>query len=87
MTKKCKIFRHDPYMTPNNFDIYMSPLEIPANIKRENASSLKSRLQKLMPTSKIIHLNYDVDPEQITEKNQVNISTRMLINGEEVNFI
>lgn len=85
--KNCKYFRHEPYMTPNNYDIYLSPEEIPANIKKENAYNLKKKLQKLMPLGKIIHINYDTNPETLTESNQVNISTRMLLNGKEVDLL
>lgn len=85
--KNCKYFRHEPYMTPNNYDIYLSPEEIPANIKKENAYNLKKKLQRLMPLGKIIHLNYDTNPETLTESNQVNISTRMLLNGKEVDLL
>lgn len=87
VNKNCKYFRHEPYMTPNNFDIFMSPEEIPANIPRENASNLKKKLQKLMPLGKIIHLNYDTDPESLTESNSVNIGTKMLLNNEEVDLL
>jgi len=85
--KNCKYFRHEPYMTPNNYDLYISPSEIPPNIKRENVHNLESKLQKLMPLGKIIHINYDTDPEQISESNHCNISTRMKINNKEVDFI
>ena len=87
INKNCKYFRHEPYMTPNNYDIFMSPEEIPANISRENASNLKKKLQKLMPLGKIIHLNYDTDPESLTESNSVNIGTKMLLNNEEVDLL
>lgn len=87
MSKKCKVFRHEPYMNPNNYDISFSPFEIPSNVKKENVASLKNRLQKVMPTSKIIHIKYDVDPETITESNKINISTKMLLNNQEVKFI
>lgn len=85
--KNCKFFRHEPYMTPNNYDIYISPSEIPSNIPRENVPNLKNRLQKLMPLGKIIHINYDTDPEKISESNHCNISTKMKINNREVDFI
>ena len=85
--KNCKYFRHEPYMTPNNYDIYMSPEEIPANIPRENAYNLKKKLQRLMPLGKIIHLNYDTDPESLTESNSINIGTKMLLNNEEVDLL
>ena len=84
--KKCKYFHQEPYMTPNNYDIYISPEQIPINIRRENVQNLKRKLQKLMPLGKIIHLNYDTEPETLTESNQVNISTKMKINGIEVEF-
>lgn len=74
-------------MTPNNYDLSFSPSEIPSNIKRENASSLKQRLQKIMPTSKIIHINYDEEHETVTEHNKCNISTKMLLNNKEVKFL
>lgn len=85
--KNCKYFRHEPFMTPNNYDIYMSPEQIPANIPRENAHNLKKKLQRLMPLGKIIHLNYDTDPESLTESNNIGISTRMLINNQEVDLL
>ena len=46
VNKHCKHFRHEPYMTPNNYDLYFNPAEIPANIKRENVPNLIKRLQK-----------------------------------------
>lgn len=84
--KQCRYFHQEPHLTPNNYDLYMSPEKIPSNIKRENIYNLQSKLQKLMPLGKIIHINYDTDPEQITEVNQYKIRTRMKINGVEVDF-
>ena len=84
--KQCKYFRHDPYMTPNNYDIYISPDQIPSNIKKENVLNLRRKLQKLMPLSKIIHINYDTQPGTLTESNQIQISTKMKLNGKEVKF-
>ena len=87
VNKHCKHFRHEPYMTPNNYDLYFNPNEIPANIKRENAPNLVNRLKKLMPLSKILHVNFNTDPEQLTESNQFKINTHLTVNGKEVNFI
>ena len=69
-------------MTPNNYDIYISPDQIPSNIKKENVLNLRRKLQKLMPLSKIIHINYDTQPETLTESNQIQISTKMKLNGK-----
>lgn len=87
VNKHCKHFRHEPYMTPNNYDLYFNPNEIPANINKENAHNLVKRLQKLMPLSKILHVNFNIDPESIAESNQFTINTNLIINGKEVKFI
>lgn len=87
VNKHCKHFRHEPYMTPNNYDIYFDPEQIPVNIKRENVPNLTNRLQKLMPLSKKIHINLTTNPETISESNTFTISTKMKINKKEVKFI
>ncbi len=87
VNKHCKHFRHEPYMTPNNYDLYFDPEQIPVNIKRENVPNLTNRLQKLMPLSKKIHINLTTNPETISESNTFTISTKMKINKKEVKFI
>jgi len=84
--KNCKHFHHEPYMTPDNYDFYLSPGEIPSNIQKENARNLRKKLQKLMPLGKIIHISFDTDPERISESNTVQISTGLKINNKKVNF-
>ncbi len=86
VNKNCKHFRHEPYMTPNNYDIYFNPDEIPTNIKRENVPNLIKRLQKLMPISKKIHVNLTTDAEQITESNTFQLFTNLKINNKTVKF-
>ena len=86
VNKHCKHFRHEPYMTPNNYDLYFNPSEIPSNIKRENVPNLIRRLQKLMPISKIIHVNLNTDAEQISESNTIQLSSSLKVNGKKVNF-
>lgn len=86
VNKHCKHFRHEPYMTPNNYDLYFNPAEIPSNIKRENVPNLIRRLQKLMPISKIIHVNLNTDAEQISESNTIQLSSSLKLNGKKVNF-
>lgn len=85
--KHCKYFRDEPYLTPNNYDIYFSQEQIPSNIQKENVPNLYSRLQKLMPLSKIIHINLNTTPETITESNQITINTSLKVNNKEVKFI
>ena len=85
--KHCKHFRHEPYMTPNNYDLYFDPHEIPPNIPRENLPNLTNKLQKLLPVSKKIHINLTTNPETISKSNTFNISTKLKINNREVKFI
>ena len=87
VNKHCKHFRHEPYMTPNNYDLYFDPEQIPVNIPRENVPNLTNRLQKLIPLSKKIHINLTTNPETITESNMFTISTKMKIGKHEVKFI
>ncbi len=86
VNKHCKHFRHEPYMTPNNYDLYFNPAEIPVNIPRENTPNLINRLQKVMPLSKKIHVNLETDSKEY-DSNTVSISTRLKINNREVDFL
>ena len=83
INKKC--FHNEPFMTPNNFDIYFNPLEIPSNIPRESGYNLERRLQKLMPLTKIIHVN--VDSTTVPADNHVGVFTEMTVNDKKVVFI
>ena len=80
-----KIFRNDPYMTPNNFDISFDPREIPSNIECESAYDLEKRLQKLMPLTKKVHV--DLGSSDLQTYDGVDIFCSLRINGEEVKFI
>ena len=80
----CKI-RTDPNWTPNNYEISFNPNKIPTNIKTENNSSLQKRLQKLLPTSKKIHIK--LQTEQLTEHNDFKIHTQLKIANKEVKFL
>ena len=71
----CKYFLHEPYMNPNNYDLYFDYNSIPANIQPEKAHDLRNRLQKLMPLTKIIHLN--MGNESLEESNNLHMHTRM----------
>ena len=82
---ECKIIRHEPDWTPNNYDIAFDPSKIPSNIQTENSSSLQKRLQKLMPTSKRIHIN--LSTQELTEKNDLRLHTNLRINKKEVNLL
>ena len=69
--KNCKYFHHDPYMTPNNYDIYFDPASIPSNIIQDPPNELLLRLQKTMPLTDILHLN--LEKEQNIYLNVVNL--------------
>lgn len=73
-----KYFYHEPYMTPNNYDLYFDYASIPSNIPIEKSYDLRKRLQKLMPLTKIIHINMDSDT--IEHDNNIHVSTSMKIN-------
>lgn len=71
----CKKIHHEPYYTPNNYDLYFDYDSIPANIQPIDAANLEKRLQKLMPLTKIIHVNMDSDA--LDKINHLNIHTSL----------
>ena len=75
LTKSCKYFHHDPYMTPNNYDLYFNYAEIPVNIIKESPSDLQRRLQKTLPLTKILHLN--LETENTPQSNNLNIHSHV----------
>lgn len=81
----CKIIRHEPDWTPNNYDISFNPSQIPSNIQTESADSLQKRLQKLMPLSTRIHVN--LSTEEMSEKNDLEIHTCLRIKGKDVKLL
>lgn len=80
-----KIFRHEPYMTPNNYDIYFDTREIPVNIPVETAGQLERRLQKLMPLTKKIHVN--LEEKNLHGTNNISCFTKLKMNNIEVKFL
>ena len=86
MSKELKYFQNEPYLTPNNYDIYFNENEIPSNKKKKKGYILEKRLQKLMPLTKFIHLGFDVDTTKMAN-NQLVINSRLKINKQEVKFI
>lgn len=83
---KCKIIHHEPYYTPNNFDLSFDINKIPSNIEMESAVNLQKRLQKLMPISKIIHLDLTTD-NPVNSINQINIVSMLQIDGKGVKLL
>lgn len=71
----CKYFHHEPYMTPNNYDLFFDYNSIPVNIPAEKPHDLRNRLQKLMPLTKFIHLNMDSDT--LEESNNIHLHTNL----------
>ena len=84
-TGPCKKIHHEPFWTPNNFDLSFNTNKIPSNIKIESASNLQKRLQSLMPVSKIIHL--DLETDELNKVNHFRINTRLKINGTGVKLL
>ena len=74
-SKGCKYFHHEPYYTPNNYDLFFDYNSVPVNIPVEKPHDLRNRLQKLMPLSQIIHLN--MDNETFEEDNNIHLHTNL----------
>lgn len=72
-------------MTPNNYDISFNKEDIPSNIPVENGYDLEKRLQKLIPLSKFLHL--DFDSNALESNNQIGIHTSLKINNQRVDLI
>lgn len=73
--KSCKYFLHEPYMTPNNFDLYFNYASIPSNIITESPSDLRRRLQRCLPLTKILHLN--MEKGNFKGDNTINLNTNL----------
>lgn len=85
LKNSCKIIRHEPDWTPNNYDITFNPQDIPSNIPRETSDTLHKRLQKVMPLTKRVHIN--LFTTGMTENNDLKIHTSLKINNKEVEMI
>lgn len=83
--RNCKIIKHEPDWTPNNYEISFNPSDIPSNIQTESADSLQKKLQKLMPLSTRIHVNLSTG--ELSEKNDLEIHTCLKVNGKDVNLL
>lgn len=86
MDNRCKRFLHEPDWTPNNYDIYINPSEIPANIQKENTPNIGKRLKKLIPLSKRLHVHVSDSPETLSQRNNFHISTELKFNKKKVKF-
>ena len=71
----CKLFHHDPYWTPNNYDLYFNYFDIPVNIGVEGSADLHYRLQKTLPLSKVLHLN--LETKNVPQNNQINVCEKI----------
>ena len=84
LDKNCKYFYHDPYWTPNNYDLYFDYKSIPVNIITESPHSLHKRLQNCLPLTKILHLNLDVDDEY--QSNSIHIHSNVNLYYDSLNI-
>lgn len=62
---KCKYMRTKYNWTPNDYDIYFDPGDIPANIKYEDSEDLLKYLNIRNPVTKVLHLNLDQKNHEI----------------------
>jgi len=69
----CKFFHHEPYMTPNNYDLEFDYHNIPSNIEIESSADLRKRMQRTLPLSKIVHIK--LHSEKATQYNELHIMT------------
>ena len=83
--ENCKQLYSEPYMTPNNFDIVFNEASIPSNIRKESVINLTNRLQKLMPPTKILHL--DMDSTTVESNDHIEIIPSLRIDGKRVEFL
>lgn len=82
--KNCKYFHHDPYMTPNNFDLYYDPSKIPVNIIQDPPHELLLRLQKTLPLTDILHLNLEKEEAQYSNVVNLNTTVKLKFNTRDV---
>lgn len=80
----CKRVHHEPYYTPNNYDLTFNPKDIPSNIPVETADELEKRLQKLMPLGKIIHVS--LNSLNQLKVNDYSMGSSLKINNKRVRF-
>ena len=85
LNENCKIIRHEPDWTPNNYEISFNPSDIPSNIQTETSDSLQKKLQKLMPATKKININ--LETKELTENNDFKLHTGLKINNKEIEFL
>lgn len=83
---KLKYFQNDPYLTPNNYDIYFNKDEIPSNIVKDSDYILEKKLQKLMPLTKLIHLDFECNSKKFAT-NEVIIFSSVKFNGKKVDIL
>ena len=85
--ENCRYLYSEPYYTPNNYDLYFNPQEVPLNIVQENIPNLQNRLQKTMPLSKIIHVNLNgVTEDNVSEVNSFKLTTHLTLNKRGIDF-
>ena len=73
----CRIFHHDPNWTPNDYDLYFDYNSIPVNIDKDGTHDLTRRLQKHLPLTKNLHLNFE--NSTVPEQNSFNLHTTVHI--------
>lgn len=84
LNENCKYARGKYNITPNDYDLYFDYTSIPSNISLESASSLHARLQKLMPLSKVLHLNLGVHKKESVNNIVINTSLNLKLKNKKI---
>lgn len=83
-SEKCKYARGKYNMTPNDYDIYFDYTSIPSNINLESASSLHTRLQDLMPLTKVLHLHLGVHKKEPVNNILINTQLNLKVKNKKI---
>ncbi|MDO5849323.1 MAG: hypothetical protein Q4P18_07295 [Methanobrevibacter sp.] len=78
----CKYMRTKYNYTPNDYDIYFNYEDIPSNIKLKDIVGLSYQLQRVMPLTKKVHLQFNTTNKEYTSR--INVYTTLSVNKHEV---
>ena len=73
----CKIMRSKKNWTPNDYELWFQYDDIPSNIIVEDVPNLSTRLDRLTPLSKKVHIMLNTPSEDYN--NTVNLVTELTL--------
>ena len=80
----CKYMRTKFNYSPNDYELYFNKTDIPLNINYNGSIELSKIMRQYTPLSKKVHLNFNALDKKTTA--HLSLSTRLRVNGEEVEF-